>query len=378
MPADFPSRTDLFQIARNYVLTRAQKIDPSQVDTAGSDVNLYVGIASIVGYAIVLSLMQAINALTLDGAFDEDLDRFGLDRYQEPRKGAAPALGTVRIFRSTAAAGAGSVPLGTKLLTLNGIEYVTTATVSFGIADLTKNVDVRAVQAGKISQVGKNQIRQFADTATLFDQTLQVNNDAATAGGEDPEDDDVYRERLRRFWQTARRGTKSAIEYGATTVNGVVSAIATEVLTAEPAPARVVLLRVADSSGTSSDALAASVLASLDEYRAAGISVVVETTIPEIISIQLKLTFGGNVDTTTIAEGVRGAIVEYVNSLGVGETLLKSALYGVLTRFTSAGLIVTQGSIVAPVGDVVPSTGMTIRTRIENVTVILWRSRLIS
>ena len=156
------------------------------------------------------------------------------------------------------------------------------------------------------------------------------------------------------------------------------SAIATEVLTAEQVPARVVLLRVADSSGTSSDALAASVLASLDEYRAAGISVVVETTIPEIISIQLKLTFGGNVDTTTIAEGVRGAIVEYVNSLGVGETLLKSALYGVLTRFTSAGLIVTQGSIVAPVGDVVPSTGMTIRTRIENVTVILWRSRLIS
>lgn len=370
MPADFPSRLDLYQLARNYVLTRAKKIDPSQVDTAGSDVNLYVGIASIVGYQIVLSLMQGINALTLDGAFDEDLDRYGLDRYQLPRKGAAAALGSVRIFRSTATAGAGNVPINTKLLTLNGIEYITAASATFGAADLTKTVDVRAVQAGKTSQVGANQIRQFATPGTLFDQTLQVNNDAPTAGGEDAEDDDTYRERIRAFWNTARRGTLDAIAFGARTVDGVVSAVATEVLTAEPKPARVVQLRVADSSGSSSLALGASVLAALDEYRAAGIAVVIANSAPQIIDIQLKLTFAGNVDTTTIAEGVRGAIVEYVNSLGVGETLLRSALYSVLTRFTSVGLIVSQDAIVAPVGDLVPSAGMTLRTRFENVTVV--------
>jgi uncharacterized phage protein gp47/JayE len=370
MPADFPSRLDLFQLARNYVLTRAVKIDPSQVDTAGSDVNLYVGIASVLGYQIVLSLIQNINALQLDGAFDEDLDRYGVDRYQLPRKGAAAALGTVRIFRASATAGAGNVPPNTKLLTLNGIEYITVASATFGALDLTKTVDVRAVQAGKISQVGANQIRQFSTPGVLFDQTLQVNNDAPTAGGEDPEDDETYRERIRQFWSTARRGTLSAIEFGATTVDGVVSAVATEALTAEPMPARVVKLRVADSSGSSSAALGATVIAALDEYRAAGIAVVVEDSAPQLISIQLKLTFGANVDTVTITESVRGAVVEYVNSLGVGQTLLKSAIYSVLTRFTSAGVIVTQDSVLAPVGDLVPDVGKTLRTRFQDVTVV--------
>lgn len=372
MPADFPSRLDLFQLARNYVLTRATKVDPSQVDTAGSDVNLYVGIASVVGYQIVLSLMQGINSLLLDGAFDDDLDRYGLDRYQLPRKGAAAARGAVRIFRSTSVAGGGNVPLGTKLLTLNGIEYILSSSATFSALDVSQPANVRAVQAGKASQVGANQIRQFdgAALSALWDKTLQVTNDEPTAGGEDVESDDVYRERIREFWSTARRATLSAIMFGAKTVDGVVSATATEALTADQRPARVVVLRVADSSGTSSVALGAAVVAALDEYRAAGIAVVISNSIPTLISIQLKLTFGANVDSTTVAEAVRGAIVEYVNSLGVGDTLLRSALYSVLTRFTSAGLIITADTIVSPVGDLVPPTGTTIRTRFQDVTVV--------
>lgn len=369
MPADFPSRQDFFAIARNYVLARATKIDPSQVDTVGSDVNLYVGIASVLASQIVFSLMQNVNALLLDGAFDEDLDRYGIDRYQLPRKGAAAALVTCRIFRATAGS-SGDVPANTVLQTLNGIEYITTGATSFGVADLTKTVVCRASQAGKVSQVGANQIRQFANPSALFDQTLQINNDEASAGGEDAEDDDTYRERIRQFWTTARRGTLAAIVFGATAVDGVVSAVATEVLTAEPRPARVVQLRVADSSGTSSRALGAVVAASLDEYRAAGIAVVIENSSPQMVAIQLKLTFGANVDTTTLTQSVRAAVAEYVNSLGVGDTLLRSALYSVLTRFTSAGLIVQQDSIAAPVGDLVPSAGKTIRTRIQDVTVI--------
>lgn len=369
MPADFPSRLDLYALARTFVLTRATKIDPSQVDVAGSDINLYTGIASILGYQVVLGLIENVNALTLDGAFDELLDRYGVDRYQLPRKGASAALTTVRLFRPTTAGGAGTVGMSTKLLTLNGIEYITTAAAPFNATDLEVEVGVRAVQAGKLSQVGANQIRRFADQSQLFDQTLQVNNDEASAGGEDPEDDDTYRERIRAFWNTANKGTLAAIEFGARTVPGVVSAQATEVLTAEPRPARVVQLRISDSSGIGSAALGATVLAALDEYRAAGISVVIENSIPQVVDISLKLVFNGNVDTTTIANGVRGAVVEYVNSLGVGQTLLKSALYSVLTRFTSAGLVVNEESIVAPVGDLVPDPGKTLRTRLQNVAV---------
>lgn len=370
MPMDVPSRLDLFQLARQFVLSRAIKIDPSQVDTVGSDVNLFVGIASVVGYQITLSLMQNVNSLLLDGAFDEDLDRYGLDKYQLPRKGAAAAVGAVRIFRATAAAGAGNVPMSTVLLTLNGIEYITAQSASFGIATLSVPVNVRAVQAGKISQVGANQIRQFASPGDNFDQTLQVNNDLATAGGEDPEDDSTYRERIREFWNAARRGTLSAIGLGARTVPGVVSSTATEVVTSDNRPARVVLLRVADSSGSSSAALGVAAITALDEFRAAGIAVINEQASPQMVTVQLRLVFSGNVDTTTIAEAVRGAVVEYVNSLGVGETLLRSGLYSVLIRFTSSGLVVDQDTIVAPAGDLQPASGMTLRTRFQDVTVV--------
>lgn len=369
MPADFPSRLDLYSLARSYVLTRADKIDPAQVDVAGSDINLFTGIASVLGFAVVLSLIENINALTLDGAFDERLDRYGVDKYQLPRKGAAAALATVRIYRSSAVGGAGNVPMSTKLLSLNGIEYITTQDAAFSATDLEVSVIVRAVQAGKISQVGANQIRLFATPSALFDQSLQVTNPEAAAGGEDAEDDETYRERIRAFWNTARKGTLDAIAFGARTVPGVVSAEPTEVLTAEPRPARVVQLRIADSSGIGSAALGATVLASLDEYRAAGISVVIENSIPQIVDLSLKLVFTGNVDTTTIAEGVRGAVVEYVNSLGVGQPLLKSALYSVLTRFTSAGLLVNEESIIAPAGDLYPEPGKTLRTRLQNVKV---------
>lgn len=369
MSVDFPSRLDLLSIARLYVLSRATKIDPAQVDIEGSDVNLFVGISSVVGYQIVLALAQSVNSLLLDGAFDEDLDRYAFDRYQLTRKGAAAARGQVDLFRASLAGGAGFVSIGTPLLTLNGVEYVTSSTGVFSATTSKITVEVRASQAGKISQVGANQIRQFVSPSTLFDPTLQVNNPAATAGGEDPESDELFRERIRSFWLTARRGTASAIEFGAKTVDGITSAQAKEVMTADPKPARVVLLRVADSSGVASAALAHAALVALDEYRACGIAVVPEIGTPQLVSVALKLTFAGNVDTVTLADNIRAAVVEYVNSLGVGETLYRSELYSVLTRFKSAGLLVSQDTILAPTGDIVPSAGKTIRTTAAQVTV---------
>lgn len=370
MAADFPTRLDLFSLARQYVLTRASKIDPAQVNVEGSDVNIYTGIASMVGYQVVLALAQGINALLLDGAYDEDLDRYGIDRYQLPRKGAAAALGEVRIFRTSIAAGAGSVPVNTGLATLNGVEYTTLTAATFGAADLEATAMVRAVAAGKVPQVGANQIRQFTQPGLLFDTSLQVNNDAPTAGGEDTEDDDTYRERIRDFWRTARRGTLAAIEFGARTVPGVVSAQASEALTLGTQPARVVNLYIADSSGVASAALGAAVQTALTEYRAAGIAVIVNTSIPQIVEVELRLSFSAGVDTTALVQVIRGNVVEFINSLGVGQTLYRAALYSVLQRFASDGLIVSQDSIVEPAGDLVAAAGSTLRTRLENVVVV--------
>lgn len=361
---------DYYALGRDYSTQRATKLDPNVVDTLGSDANIFHGSSAVLCDHVTKQLAYSTGRLLIDGAFEEDLDRLAYDRYSEFRKGASGAIGTVRFSRPTAAAGSGTVPAGTKLVTSDNVEYITLAPASFGIA-VVDNVTatVRAVQAGKATQVGANRVQKISQPALLWDRTLVVNNDLATAGGEDREDDDTFKNRLRQFWTTARRGILSAIELGALSVPGVVSASAQEVTTASGQPARVVNLYIADSSGVANSDLAALVSTALLEWRAAGIAVIISTSIPTFQSVALVPQFVSGVDTVTLAQLIRAAVVNYINSLPVNGTLLLSDLQAVLARFKGDGLITSQGTIASPAGDVVPGTGQTLRTTTALVTV---------
>lgn len=366
---DLPSRLDYFSIGRDYILQRSKKIDPAQVDIEGSDVNIVVGVGSVLADHVTKQLAFRTAALILDGGDGEDLDRYAFDRYQLTRKGASPARGAVRIFRLLTAAGGGSVPIGTRFTTNTGVEYITTTVSNFGGGDKSSTANVRAVQAGKTTQVGANSIQRFTVPGALWDPTLQVNNDAPTAGGEDVEDDETFRARIRDFWRTARRGILAAIEFGATTVPGVVSAQAIETLSTDGKPVRLVELYISDSSGVASDALAQEVVTVLDDFRAAGIQVLVLTSIPTIVDIVLLLRFRANVDTVTLTNQVIAAVVAFVNSIPVNGTLYVQQLGTVIQRFVPDGVLPNDGNIISPTGDLVPGVGLTIRTTLQNVVV---------
>lgn len=364
---DLPSRADFFAIGRDYVVQKSRKLDPAQVDVRGSDANLFVGIGSVIATALIRQLEYRIAALFLDSAEGEDLDRYAYDRYSLTRKGASPARGSIVISRSVATAGAGSVPIGTTVMTDTGVEYVTTTVATFASNALEATCNVRAAQAGKSTQVGANAIRRFAQPQGLFDASLVPSNPSATAGGEEAETDSVFRARIRDFWRTARRGVIGAIEFGALSVEGVVSARAIEALSSTGQPARIVNLYIADSSGVASDALADEVSTALLEYRAAGIAVLVSTSIPLVVDLVLSLSFAAGVDTKTLSDQIRAAIFEFVNSLPVNGTLYLAQLYSVLQRFVNDGLIPDQSTIEEPTGDLVPEVGQTIRTTIDAV-----------
>lgn len=373
--ADAPSRLDLYNVGRDYLLQLATKIDPNVVDTLGSDANIFVGSQSEVAYAVVLQLLYAVNRLLLDGAEADDLDRYALDRYggQVPRKGAAPALGAVTLSRPTATAGPGTVPTGTTILSTAGFQYITTGPGSFTNGGVTTdlvvpNVPVRAVQAGTSAQASVNTLTRFANPAANFDPTITINNPITTSGSADPELDEVYRERIRSYWLTARRGILAAIMQGATQVVGVASAQAVEVIGQNAQPVRLVNLYIADASGVANAQLAQLVQNNLSDYRAAGIQVVISTSIPTIVSIVLHLTFLAGADTVTLSTQVQAAVVNYCAGLAVNQTLTIAALNGVLTRFAQQGLIVDQSSIVAPVGDLVPALGTTLRATTASVS----------
>ena len=366
---DLPTRLDLFALGRDYLLQRATKIDPAQVDIEGSNANIFVGSTSVVGAAVVSQLGYSISRLTLDGAEGDDLDRYAWDKYNLVRKGASPAVTQVQFTRPTLVGGLGSIPPGTRISTLTGIEYITTTNASFGPSDLSSLANVRAVQAGKSTQVGVNALRSFSQAFLLFDRTIQVNNSTVAAGGEDVEDDDTFRNRIRDFWNNARKGILSAIVQGATNVPGVVSAQAIESFGADNQPSRVVNLYIADSSGVASIVLAQLVSSSLDDYRAAGIMVIVWSSIPFIANVILSLKYRAGVDTVSLSDVIRTAVAEYINSLQVNGTLYISGIMAVLQRFEIDGLIVNSNSIVSPIGDLVPAIGQTIRTTVASITV---------
>ena len=367
---DLPSRLDLFQIAANHIATRAKRIDPGEPFVDGSDANIYAGTSSVLAASVVRQIAYKSRIHYLDGAFGEDLDRHVWDRYRMTRKGASAAIGGVRFYRPDATFGTGTVPMGTRLGTLGNTEYITTTTAVFSASSLEAFADVRAVQAGKGSQVGANQIRRISRPETIFDTSLKVNNDKPTAGGEPAELDEDLRGRARRFWEAARRGVLGAIEFGALAVAGVASAQAIEAIAEGNRPARVVSLSIADSSGVASDALARLVRTSLLEYRAGGITVLVYSGLPQLAAITLLLSFQAGVDTVALTEIVRGAVIAHVNSLAVNEALQVSGIMETLRFFKESGLIVDDKSIVAPVGDLVPGPGFTIRTTQDLVTVL--------
>jgi uncharacterized phage protein gp47/JayE len=364
MPPDLPTRLDYYALGRNYVVQRAKKIDPAVVDTEGSDANIVVGTSAVLADAVTKQLAYQTNRLFLDGCFEDDLDRYAFDRYSLLRKGASPAVGSVTFGRPAATVGAGSVPIGTRLLTPTGVEYTTTEVATFGASDLVAAApcNVRAAQAGKATQASAGQITRFQQPQLLFDRTLTVTNEKSTAGGEDVEDDDTFKARIRNFWSTARRGVIGAIEFGALTVPGVVSARAQEVLTPGLNPARVVNLYIADSSGVASQALADQVASVLTDYRAAGIAVLISTSIPLLVQVQVSLAFVAGVDTRSLTTLALAAIVTFVNTLPVNGPLLVADLGTVLNRFKPDGLIATQGSILLPAGDLYPPIGQTLRT----------------
>lgn len=382
MSFDLPSRLDLYAIGRDYLISKARRLSPTIVDTDGSNANIAVGSAAVMSRVIVDHLGYEISQLFLDTVEEERLDRWAFDRYQQTRKGAASAVGTVRFYRVTAAAGAGSIPINTKLQTLGGAEYITTSVAVFGALTLESSCYAAASQAGKSTQASAESIQTITQPSTLFDPTIKVINDLDMAGGENAESDDLFKDRLRNFWRSARRGVLAAISYGATTVPGVVSAQAVEVTetqqllslglsAAYTLPARLVYLYIADSSGVASEALANNVRDALNDYRAAGITVLLGTSIPQLVTVQLSLTFSSNVNTVLLADAIAASVVEFINSLPVNATLHLSDLYSLLSRFREDGLVPNVGSIVAPVGDVQPGAGQTLRTTPQLVTTVV-------
>lgn len=367
---DLPTRADLFDTFAEELLSRAElrpvgdRLTAEEVYTPGSDINLIGAGASAMAEEIVRALGRSAADLTLDGARSVALDRLVADRYSPylARKTASPARVTLTFSRPTAAAGAITLAAGTVVRTSAGVRFETLAAVAFGVLAVGPlTCSARAVEAGTTGNVASQTITAFQ--VAPADASIAVTNYEPAAGGDFTESDDSLRARARAFFGSARRGILAAIEQGALAVPGVRQATAEEVLNSLGVPNGMVFLYIADANGQSNLALNAAVLGALLEYRACGIIVNVYGAVPVYQSIQLTLSYTAGTDTTGAWEQVRALVVARVNSLRPGETLHRSLL--TTAAKTVTGVIVADGAVVVPTGDVVPAAGQVLRTRTD-------------
>jgi len=381
--ADFPSFADLFRVARDEALGQNSLLTKDVIERDGSDANTLITAGVAAADECIGQLIKVEAGIFLDSAKAEKLDRLIYDRYGLTRKPAAPAIGSVEFTTTASTPSSFSIPINTRLQTVDGKTFLTTTSATFPMSSTGPiSVPVRSSDAGASQQASANTITNLLDTITGAPSDLAVNNATATAGADDEEQDDAYRDRARRFFVTARRGTGAAIEAAALNVPGVRKATNFEALDMFGRPAKTSQLVISDAFTdvlvnvtptpptyqTQSQVLSALVFQSLSDTRPDGTFVDVILGQVILLSVHLVLSFQTGVDTDNVALQARAAIVNYTNALSPGATF--RVVDAITALRTVAGLVVLGNEVVSPAGDVIPQPLQVLRTSMSFVSVI--------
>lgn len=359
---DILTRAEVEAIAERAIRSIPEtRLDPKSVRKRGSTTNvLLVGAAGALAEEVQRRCVAKLAALTRAGARGAELDAVIAEQTwgQVARLGAQPSVATVQISRPTSDAGGGTVPAGTVCLA-GGVRFTTDYPVPFGATQLGPlDVTVTASAAGSATNIAAGSISAWADSSALFDPTFTVLNADAAAGGEDAELDDDFIVRAQQFELALKRGTIEAIAFGIQQEAGVRNAVVEE----DVASGRV-WAYIADSNGNANQALIDRVQRRIITYRAAGIRVPIFGAIPTYVPIVLSPGYLDGAATLAVQDLARTAIVTAVNRTPPNTRLQRSLLFATLRSIY--GLVVDDGAIAAPVGDLVPLPGQAFRTRAD-------------
>lgn len=375
-----PTRDDLFAAARRSATTRPSKISRAAVDAPGSTANFLCEAGATIGEEVAIFSAQThaeqklATAARIGGAV---LDRAAYDRYGsdlEPRRTATVAVVPLTFTRGAPGVGF-TIPAGTRFATSSfggpsGIVFATIAPVVFQATDTGPFVVGAAAEtSGLDGNVAANTITVPVDL--LDDESVTVTNAEPAAGGDEDEDDSSFYGRVQGYFTAARRGTRTAVEYGAGTTPGVYEVSLVENLDPQTLlPAFRARLTVADRNGAANSELAANVRARLEDWRALGCPVTVLSGQPEYVSIVITgLVYKAGTNTAYVREQIRAAIVAAIGQLAPGETLELSLIISTLKSFAQY-VNVPSGAIAEPSGDLEPTTqSSTIRTRADLVSI---------
>jgi uncharacterized phage protein gp47/JayE len=213
--------------------------------------------------------------------------------------------------------GDGSLAAG-KWIVVDGTElrYKVRSKVSFK-ADTDFSIPVEAEFSGTDYNIGAGMPLRCTSVIAGLD-SVSCGDGWETAVGENEEDDDTYRERVKNRWRSQTLGdTKITYEYYAEEVSGVREAK----IIRTPRGAGSTDVIIASVSGLPTEELLAAVRVNLDSHELMGFDVRVKA--PGVTEVQVNVEFSGDADEADVA-----LIAEnYVHNLGIGGRFAIKDLY---------------------------------------------------
>jgi uncharacterized phage protein gp47/JayE len=237
---------------------------------------------------------------------------------------------------------------------VDGVSVTFTTDALIEIADGSSTASVRATcsTTGTSGNVAASTVTTIVDTLD-DDAGATVTNAERMVGGAAVETDSAFRDRIRRYFATLRKGTVGALEAGAISVGGVAFAAVDETHRMA-ADGGYVLVLVADSEGYSNTALVEDVEVELENWRAAGIWVQVEGADRQEETVTLAIGVETGADQGVLRTAIRDVVLDYVNNLAPGATMYRSAITH--KAHSADAELIRYVTVSTPAADIAPDT----------------------
>ena len=322
------STKGLQQILADQAVAAQASAGPALDFSVGSILRAIAEATAAVALWLQAMVLKVLAMTRLATSTADDADSFVAD-FGMTRLPAAFAKGEVTFSRFTPTAAA-FVPVGALVRTADGsASYVVAAggtgyngdtsgyTIPAGTASLT--VPVLAVTQGASTNVGAGTVSLLASAISGVDTVV---NQAAISGGAPAETDAAMRVRFVAYLASLSKATRAAIGYA---VSQVQSGLTCNIIEGEDAAglerrAHFTVV-VDDGTGAPNQVLLNRVADAVDLVRGLGISFGVVAASPVTANVSLSITTATGASHVAAVASVASAIEDYVDSLGIGQTL---------------------------------------------------------
>lgn len=212
---------------------------------------------------------------------------------------------------------------------------------------------------GTIGNVAANTITRMVNP---IQYVSTVTNEQRFITGKDEETDSARRARFANYVQTRSRGTKKALEYGVLEIPQVSGVYV------DDSQIGIVRIYAHDAAGDLPDDVKNQIIQNIENYRPAGIPVIVLPTVKILQDVEVNLELDTLYNNGNFIQYIKDSIENYLNSFSTSEDLLLSDLNAFIRSIDTIGI--KNCTIITPSKDVIVENYQVIRSGTVTVNVM--------